>query len=153
VPVKVLISQSKDGELIARTLQFFGIHTIRGSSTRGGARALVQMIRVIRKGGIVAISPDGPRGPAEEIQQGILHVGQKTGCPIIPLAYDAKRKKIFNSWDRFYLPYPFNTVSIGYGEPLYLNKEESFQESGERLKQAMVKVARQCEEALSPDIS
>ena len=104
----ILVSKSKDGEIIARILQSQGHETIRGSSSRGGLRALAKQIKILKKHqrpGVVI--PDGPRGPRHKVQPGIITLAKKTGYPIIPFTYSAKKIKIFSSWDRFILPYPF----------------------------------------------
>jgi lysophospholipid acyltransferase (LPLAT)-like uncharacterized protein len=143
VPVHMLVSQSQDGEYISRTMQRFGIKPVRGSSTRGAVGALIQMIRLIREGKILGITPDGPRGPAREVQPGIIHLAKKTGCPIIPVSYDAFRKKVFSSWDEFLLPYPFNRIVFSVGEPLYLDKEEEDSCCAIRVKKALDEITNQ----------
>jgi lysophospholipid acyltransferase (LPLAT)-like uncharacterized protein len=115
----VLVSQSRDGELIARVLQRQGHTPIRGSSTRGGLRALAAMIRMMRKTGRPGVvTPDGPQGPRFVVQPGVITLAKKSGFPIVPVTYSAGRMKIFSSWDRFILPYPFTTCRIVYGVPM-----------------------------------
>jgi len=120
----VLVSSSKDGEIIARILQKQGHETIRGSSSRGGIKALTRLIRVLNKGtrpgGIV---PDGPRGPRFRVQPGVITLAKKTGYPIIPITYSARRIKVFDSWDRFLLPWPFTEALIIYGNPIFVPKD------------------------------
>ncbi len=120
----ILVSRSKDGEIIARILQSQGHETIRGSSSRGGLRALAKQIKILKKHqrpGVVI--PDGPRGPRHKVQPGIITLAKKTGCPIIPLTYSAKKIKIFSSWDRFIVPYPFTRCRIAHGDPLYVPED------------------------------
>jgi lysophospholipid acyltransferase (LPLAT)-like uncharacterized protein len=115
----IMVSNSADGEIIAQVLQRHGHKTIRGSTGKGGMRALMQQImdmRDNRRPGVVI--PDGPTGPRHKVQPGVILLAQKTGCPIIPLAYSSKRRKIFNSWDRFILPYPWTRGVITYGRPI-----------------------------------
>ncbi|MCJ7830637.1 MAG: lysophospholipid acyltransferase family protein, partial [Desulfobacterales bacterium] len=115
----ILVSQSEDGEIIAQVLQRQGHETIRGSSTRGGGRALAGMIRRIRETARpAAIIPDGPQGPRFKVQPGVITLARKTGYPIIPMTYSAAAMKVFGSWDRFILPYPFTTCRLAYGPPL-----------------------------------
>ena len=135
--VSVLASQSADGEFIARSVQYLGIKSIRGSSTRGGAKALVEMIRALKKGGNLAITPDGPRGPIFEIQPGVVHIAQKTGVAIIPLCCSYARKKIFNSWDLYQIPSPFNKIVVGYGAPISISEEESVENASLKIKKAL----------------
>jgi len=115
----ILVSQSKDGEFIARVLQQQGHEPIRGSSTRGGLRALAKMISSLRKQirpGVII--PDGPQGPRFKVQPGIITLAEKTRYPIVPVTYSAEKVKIFNSWDRFLLPYPFTRCRIVFGDPV-----------------------------------
>ena len=120
----ILVSKSKDGEIIARILQSQGHETIRGSSSRGGLRALAKQIKILKKNQRPgAIIPDGPRGPRYKVQPGIIILAKKTGYPILPLTYSAKKIKIFSSWDRFILPYPFTRCRIVYGDPIYVPED------------------------------
>ncbi len=119
-----LVSQSQDGEIIARILQKQGHETIRGSTTKGGLRAIATMIRRLnertRPGAVI---PDGPQGPRFKVQPGIITLAKKTGYPIVPITYSAERVKIFASWDRFILPWPFTKCRVVYGEPLYVPED------------------------------
>ena len=121
----VLVSQHRDGELIARVLLSFGYNVVRGSTTRGGSRALAEMVRKARKGSAFAFTPDGPKGPARKVQPGVIYLAQRTGMPIVPVAGSAKRKKIFDSWDGFLLPMPFSRACVVLGEPLSVGRDLS----------------------------
>jgi lysophospholipid acyltransferase (LPLAT)-like uncharacterized protein len=115
----VLVSASRDGEYIARVCRRRGLTTIRGSTTRGGRRALAFQIRAMRsepRPGLIV--PDGPQGPRFRVQPGIIMLAKKTGYPIIPITYSARRLKVFASWDRFILPYPFTRCRAVYGRPV-----------------------------------
>ncbi len=92
LPMSVMISQSKDGEYIARVFDWYGVESVRGSSTRGGAMALRELIREARAGKNIAFTPDGPRGPRRVLKEGVVVAAQATGLPIIPIAYAAKKK-------------------------------------------------------------
>ena len=116
----VLVSQSKDGELISQVLARFGIHATRGSSSRGGTQALLQMIKRIQQGYYGAFTPDGPRGPRYHVKAGVVSAAQKTGTPILPAVYNAKWKRVLQSWDRFIIPLPFSRIVVVYGEPIYI---------------------------------
>lgn len=117
----ILVSRSQDGEFIARVLQRQGHETIRGSTTRGGLRALSTMIKKMKAGSRpAAIIPDGPQGPRFKVQPGIIMLAKKTGYPIVPVSYSAKKVKIFGSWDRFILPWPLTRCRIVYGDPVYV---------------------------------
>ncbi len=115
----ILVSKSKDGEIIARILNHQGHETIRGSTSRHGVRALARLIKILKeeiRPGVVV--PDGPRGPRFKVQPGVITLAQKTGYPIVPVSYSAKRIKVFASWDRFIFPYPFTEGSVIYGTPI-----------------------------------
>lgn len=115
--VAVLVSQHRDGELIARVLAAWGNSTVRGSTTRGGSRALLAMIRELEQGVPVAVTPDGPKGPPREFQGGALIAAQRAGVPVIALAVHADRAWRLKSWDRFMIPKPFARVTFAYGTP------------------------------------
>jgi lysophospholipid acyltransferase (LPLAT)-like uncharacterized protein len=114
----MLISRSKDGEFVGQVLQRFGVHVTRGSSHRGGAQALRDMVRQIHRGYHAGITPDGPRGPRYIVQPGIVAVARMTGAVILPVTYSARWKKVFRTWDAFLVPLPFSRVVVVYGEPI-----------------------------------
>jgi lysophospholipid acyltransferase (LPLAT)-like uncharacterized protein len=116
----VLVSPSKDGELVSRVLARFGLHATRGSSSRGGRQGLRQLIECVRQGGHAAFTPDGPRGPRYRVKAGLLSAAQKTGAPILPAVYNAKWKRVLRSWDRFIVPLPFSRIVVVYGKPIYV---------------------------------
>ncbi|MEO7863904.1 MAG: lysophospholipid acyltransferase family protein [Nitrospirales bacterium] len=91
----ILISQHRDGEIIARIMGYFGFQSIRGSSTRGGLRATRQLLRAGRNGGDLVVTPDGPKGPACTVQSGVIYLAKATGLPIIPLTFACSKKKSF----------------------------------------------------------
>lgn len=120
----IMVSNSGDGEIIAQVLQRHGHNTVRGSTRKGGLRALMQQIvdmRTHTRPGVVI--PDGPRGPRHQVKRGVVLLAQKTGVPIIPLAYSSKRRKVFSSWDRFLLPYPWSKGIIVYGRPIHVARD------------------------------
>lgn len=107
-----LASQSKDGEIIAEFIGSFGLRPIRGSSSRGGGRALVEMKRAIDAGYDAAITPDGPRGPRYRLNPGVIKLAQITGAPVLPMHIEYSRCWRLKSWDGFMIPKPFATVEI-----------------------------------------
>ncbi len=120
----VLVSQHGDGELIVRALNGLGFRTARGSSTRGGARALRELLEIARHGsGELAITPDGPKGPALVAQDGLAFLSAATGFPIVPLALAASSAWRFRSWDRFQVPKPFARVAVVAGTPIEVPRE------------------------------
>ncbi len=119
--VKVLISQHRDGEYIAQTVQRLGYGVARGSTTRGGAKALLRMIKKIKEESIsLAITPDGPKGPRFTAQSGAVLLGQKTQYPIIPVMIYLEKYWELPSWDRFCIPEPFSKARIFYGDPIII---------------------------------
>ncbi len=117
-----LVSPHRDGQVVGKALKKFGLTPILGSSTRGGASAIKAMMRAIQNGSDIAIVPDGPRGPRHRLQFGVIELARRTGAPILPIAFSASKKKIFNTWDRFLLPYPFSKGVFVWGEPIYVDR-------------------------------
>ena len=125
-----LVSASSDGEIAARLIQAMGNNPVRGSSSKGGIKALLSMIKLIKKGANGAITPDGPRGPKYEMQSGAIILAQKTGLPLIPLHIEATRQWVFSkSWDQHKLPKPFSTIIVGYGKPFHIPRQLKDNES------------------------
>ena len=117
----MMVSQSRDGDLIARVAHDQGIGSVRGSSSRGGTAALRAMARAMKDNGLCGgITPDGPRGPRYVLQPGALLVARLAGALIVPVALGFSRKKIFSSWDAFQLPWPFARARLVFGEPVSL---------------------------------
>ena len=118
-----LASASRDGTLAAAAMHYLGVTCIRGSSSRGGSKALRQMLRAAKDGNDLGITPDGPRGPIYEVQPGVIASARMTGLPIIPMAYQARRKTLLRSWDRMIVPWPFNRLHYVYGDPITVPRE------------------------------
>jgi lysophospholipid acyltransferase (LPLAT)-like uncharacterized protein len=118
--IVVITSQNFDGEWIARIIRRFGYGTARGSTSRGGARALVQMRRDLAAGRPVAFTVDGPRGPARIAQPGAVFLAGATGQPILPFHIESSREWTMDSWDRTSVPKPFSTVAVAIGEPMFV---------------------------------
>jgi lysophospholipid acyltransferase (LPLAT)-like uncharacterized protein len=124
--IVVITSENFDGEWIARIITKFGYGAARGSSSRGGAKALVQMRRALGAGQPVAFTVDGPRGPARVAQPGAVWLAGATGHPVVPFHAEADAAWAARSWDRQQLPKPGATISLVIGEPLYVaNTEEA----------------------------
>lgn len=134
---KILISQSRDGELIARTVGYFGQGTVRGSSSRGGRGAFRELLRFAEEEVDLAVTPDGPKGPRHQLKDGVLQLARFSGRPVVPLSYVCNRGHRFASWDRFLLPYPFARGIFCYGDPVYLSRQDSLDVCRERLQAAM----------------
>ena len=115
--VAIVISSHRDGELIAGVAERLGYRSIRGSSTRGAARALLGLVRELENGGEAAVTPDGPRGPARQFASGALVAAQRAGAPIIGIGVSVSRAWFLKSWDRFMIPKPFSRIRIAYTAP------------------------------------
>jgi len=145
----IMVSHSKDGEIIARISSLQGYRIVRGSTSRGGARAMVNMIRILKEEGCTGgIIPDGPRGPRYKVQPGVIALGRKTGYPIIPISYSAQRIKAFDSWDRFILPYPCTKGTFIYGNPIFVPKDSMPKEEKElclQLEKELNRITKQAD--------
>jgi lysophospholipid acyltransferase (LPLAT)-like uncharacterized protein len=115
--VAVVVSEHSDGEIIARILEWMGYNLIRGSTSRGADRALLGIVRTLKDGKDVAITPDGPRGPARQFAQGAIVAANRAHAPIIPALAHVDRAWTLSSWDGFVIPKPFARITIAYGPP------------------------------------
>ncbi len=120
-----LISSSRDGEYINQVLSGFGFRAVRGSSTRGGIGAMKNLVRRLKEGHSIAITPDGPQGPIHKVQEGIIALAKMTGAPIIPWRYEGNSCWNLNSWDNHKIPKPFSMISSVFGQPFYIPKTAS----------------------------
>ena len=122
---KVLISRHGDGEFIARVIKYFGLGAVRGSYRKASVSSIREILAELKQGTIVGITPDGPKGPRYRIKEGIVELAKLAQRPILPVAYGADRKKVFASWDRFVLPYPFSRILFLWGDPVYVPRDAS----------------------------
>ena len=126
--IVVITSSNFDGEWIAGIIARFGYGTARGSTSRGGSRALIQMMRDMEAGKPTGFTLDGPRGPARVAQSGAVWLSKATGNPVLPFHLEADRHWTLNSWDRTQIPKPFSTVSLVVGEPFQVPEDASEKE-------------------------
>jgi lysophospholipid acyltransferase (LPLAT)-like uncharacterized protein len=117
-PMHMLISGHRDGRIIAEAVRYFGIDSIAGSSSAGGTAALRAMVRFVRHGDCVGITPDGPDGPAMRATIGVAAAASLARAPIIPITYATSRRRILSTWDRFHLPFPWSRGVFLWGEPI-----------------------------------
>ena len=115
-----LISASKDGAFLAGILELFEVQPVRGSSSRRGSQALLELTGWAERGYDLAITPDGPRGPRYEIQDGVMSLAQLTGLPILPVSFNLTGKVSLKSWDRFQIPLPFARCKVCIGQPVFV---------------------------------
>ncbi|MGZ3652960.1 MAG: lysophospholipid acyltransferase family protein [Bdellovibrionota bacterium] len=135
----VLASLSKDGTIMARALQLLGYQVFRGSSSKGGARGLIGLIKAVKEGSQAALAVDGPKGPIYEVKPGVVELAQRTGKPIIPVRTRCDRAwYVPRAWNRSYLPKPFARVEVEYGEPLVMTSPaENADELCAKIKKAL----------------
>ena len=136
-----LISASRDGDLLADAIHRFRYDVVRGSSSRLGASAILQLTQLLASGHDVVITPDGPRGPAYELGPGIIFLAQKSGTPVLPMNLEYSRCWRLGSWDRFIVPRPFSKVRVLIGEPHRVRTTatpEEFESERKSLQQAMM---------------
>jgi len=122
-PFHMLISAHRDGRIIAGAMTYFGIETIAGSTSRGGSSALREMLKRLREGGCIGITPDGPRGPAMTVSIGIINIARVAGVPIVPLTYATSRRRLLATWDGFHLALPFGRGVYLFDEPVEIAAE------------------------------
>ena len=135
-PMHMLISAHPDGRIIAGAVAYFGIKTIAGSTRRGGSKALRTMLKTLREGECVAITPDGPRGPAMTASLGIVNVARLAQVPIVPITYATSRRWIAATWDRFHVALPFGRGVFLWGEPVVLAAD--LDEAGLEAERALI---------------
>jgi lysophospholipid acyltransferase (LPLAT)-like uncharacterized protein len=136
-----LISASRDGELLADAIKRFGFDVVRGSSSRLGASAILQLTDVLASGHDVVITPDGPRGPAYELGPGVIFLAQKSGAAVVPINMEYSNCWRIRSWDRFIVPRPFGKVRVIIGQPQRVRStstEDEFEAERLRLQNAMM---------------
>lgn len=137
-PTDVLVSKSKDGELIARTMELSRIGACRGSSSRGGAAAAREMMASIAAGRDLGITPDGPRGPAREVKDGVLFLAQKLSIPIVPITNALSRRlQLERAWDKFQVPLPFGRAAVFIGAPIEVKPDDDLAAKAAELKTAL----------------
>lgn len=137
----MLISLSKDGEPVAKAIKHLGLEAVRGSSThkrkkrdKGGMKALAEALRILKNGGGICITPDGPRGPAEIAQNGPVIMAQRTGAPILPYAIVSSPRKRLKTWDGFRIPYPFSRGALVFGDAVIPDGDDDRETLRQRLE-------------------
>jgi lysophospholipid acyltransferase (LPLAT)-like uncharacterized protein len=123
-PIRALISQHRDGQFIAKVVHRFGIQPIHGSSTRGGASGLRGLLAVLRRGEIIGITPDGPKGPAHQAASGVAQLAALSGLPVVPLAARTTRRIQLNTWDRMPVPLPFGRGVVVCGPAILVPRHD-----------------------------
>ena len=137
-----IVSASKDGGIVARILEHFKVQPVRGSSSRRGPQALLELTSWAERGYDLAITPDGPRGPRYVVQPGVISLAQLTGLPIVPVTYHFKWKISMRSWDRFQIPLPFSRGVLKLGMPIDVPREAG-EEQRESIRQQLESCLRE----------
>ena len=128
-----IVSASRDGAVLTRILELFGVQPARGSSSRRGAQVLLELSTWADRGYDIAFAPDGPRGPCYEMKAGVIALSQMTGRPLVPASYHLGWKISLRSWDRFQIPIPFSKCTFFIGEPVPVPRELS-EEDREKIR-------------------
>lgn len=151
VPIHMLISQHRDGQIIARTVSHFGIDTVAGSSSKGGSAALRQMLKALKGGECVGITPDGPRGPRMRASEGIAQVARMAGVPVIPCGFSTVRRKALGSWDRFIIAWPFTRGVFVWGQPLTIAPGGDVDQFRQQIEDALTQVTQDADRLTGHD--
>ncbi len=141
--IYTLVSEHKDGNIAALILESIGFNVIRGStengnSLKGGSRALLKLVKILKEQNNIAITVDGPKGPIYHVNPGIIYLSIKANAPIVPIFAKASKKIELSSWDKFIIPIPFSTCTLNVGKPYVPDKERPIEELQEELKQKML---------------
>jgi heptosyltransferase-1 len=141
--ISIMSSLSKDGELQTGILKQLGYSVVRGSSSKGAERALVEMIRNVKAGSSAAFAIDGPRGPYHKVKSGVLYLAQKTGSLLIPVSCASNKHFVFSkAWDKYELPHPFSRCVIAYGKPVFVGPGENVDEKSAAYESALERLSR-----------
>lgn len=147
-PMHMLISAHPDGQIIADAVTYFGVDSIAGSTSRGGSAALRTMLKQLKAGDCVGITPDGPRGPAMTASTGIINVARLARVPIVPITYATSRRRLLATWDRFHLPWPFGRGIYLWGEPIEVAgavDAQGFEQARRLIETRMVEMVREAD--------
>ena len=146
--INMLISEHPDGQLISKTVKYFGINTIHGSTSKGGNKAIRNIIESLKSGQSVGITPDGPRGPKMKINSAIIKIASLTGFKILPLSCSVKNKFFLKSWDKFLVALPFGKGCFAWGEPLKIKKKITKEEDlklSNKLEKILLKLTKEAD--------
>ena len=147
--INVLISAHSDGQLLSKTVKYFDIKTIIGSSSKGGSEAIRNIIKSLKSGISIGMTPDGPRGPRMKINSAIIKIASLTGNKIVPLSYSVKKKIFLNSWDKFLVALPFGKGCFIWGKPIKIKKNISSNEDlklSNKLEKILIKLTKEADQ-------
>ena len=146
--INVLISTHSDGQLLSKTVKHFNIETITGSSSKGGSEAIRNIIKSLKSGISIGMTPDRPRGPRMKVNSAIIKIASLTGHKIVPLSYSVKKKFFLNSWDKFLVALPFGKGCFVWGKPIKIKKNISTNEDlklSKRLENNLLKLTKKAD--------
>jgi hypothetical protein len=152
-PIHTLVSQHRDGQFIGAVVRRFGILPILGSSTRGGATGLRNLLAVLRQGDLIGITPDGPKGPRRQAASGVAQLAALSGVPVVPLAARTTRRIQLNTWDRMPVPLPFGRGVMVCGAPIHVPRDDwksALPLITDALNDTAARADRLCADALCP---
>jgi lysophospholipid acyltransferase (LPLAT)-like uncharacterized protein len=147
-PMHMLISAHPDGQIIADAVSYFGVDSVAGSTSRGGSAALRSMLKRLKTGDCVGITPDGPRGPAMTASTGIVNIARHARAPILPITYATSRRRVLATWDRFHLPWPFGRGVYIWAEPIEIAEEldeAGIERARDHVETRMIEMVREAE--------
>lgn len=127
--IRMLASHHRDGQLVAQTIAYFGLGSVTGSSSKGGSQALRAMLKALKDGEAVGITPDGPRGPRMRATEGIIALARLSGCPILPATASIRHGFVLDTWDRFVVPLPFSKGVFAWGEPIEVAEDAALDQA------------------------
>lgn len=146
--IHMLISQHRDGQIISRIVGYFGIHTIPGSTRKGGSVAFRNLLKALKAGECIGITPDGPHGPRMVVSEGIVQVARLTGVPVIPCTFATQRRHLLKTWDRFWIALPFTRGVFIWGQPLFIppkanaDEQEAFRQ---KIQSALIQITNEAD--------
>ncbi|MFA6815523.1 MAG: lysophospholipid acyltransferase family protein [Lentisphaeria bacterium] len=140
--ISVLISSSRDGEYIATIIKFFNIEPVRGSSSRGGLKALLDLLKELKKRRSTIITVDGPRGPRYVLHQGIAMLAYKSGLPVVPIMINSPNHWTLKSWDRMQIPKPFSKIYFILGDPIVWHPDDTMDGFTEKIRTALLAITK-----------
>lgn len=130
--IHVLASRHRDGELMGQIIRRLGFGHVRGSSTRGGTQAILELVAKLREGYDLGITVDGPKGPKYVVKPGPLQIAKMSGCAVVPVTTSARRRWVLSSWDAFELPKPFTRVAVRFGPPVFVPPDATLDQLEQR---------------------
>jgi len=151
-----LISSHRDGQVMGKAGELLGHHPIVGSTTRKGFSGFKNMIKAIQNGSDIVIAPDGPKGPRQEAQMGVVELSRLTGKPMVPVIFSASKKILLNTWDRFLIPYPFSRGVFIWGDPIYIDPngdQNHLEERRQLLEKRLNELTEQADHFFDPHVS